>query len=89
MAPPTLTAMMSNMVAEDRQGLLQGVIASLGSVAAVIAPMIVTWVFQRFAGPDAAPYLPGAPFLMAGAIVLITLPFFWRLHPGQGSAPKG
>ena len=89
MAPPTVTAMMSNMVAEDRQGLLQGVIASLGSIAAVIAPMIVTGVFQRFAAPDAVLYLPGAPFLMAGVIVLATLPFFWRLRLDPGKASKG
>ncbi len=81
MAPPTVTAMMSNMVAEDRQGLLQGVIASLGSIAAVIAPMIVTGVFQHFAAPGSSLYLPGAPFLMAGLIVLALLPFFWRLRP--------
>ncbi len=88
MAPPTVTAMMSNMVAEDRQGgLLQGVIASLGSIAAVIAPpMIVTGVFQHFAAPPGSSlYLPGAPFLMAGGlIVLALLPFFWRLRPPAG-----
>lgn len=79
MAPPTMTAMMANMVSEDRQGLLQGVIASLGSIAAVIAPMVVTGVFQFFADSDASIYLPGAPFLLSGLIVLILLPYFLRL----------
>lgn len=79
MAPPTMTAMMANMISEDRQGLLQGVIASLGSIAAVIAPMVMTWIFQGFAGPGAAIYLPGAPFLFSGALVLLLLPFFLRL----------
>lgn len=79
MAPPTMTAMMANMVSEDRQGLLQGVIASLGSIAAVIAPMVVTGVFQFFADSDAPIYLPGAPFLLSGLIVLILLPYFLRL----------
>ncbi|WP_133485627.1 TCR/Tet family MFS transporter [Aliiroseovarius marinus] len=79
MAPPTMTAMMANMVSEDRQGLLQGVIASLGSIAAVIAPMVVTGVFQFFADADAPIYLPGAPFLLSGLMVLILLPFFLRL----------
>ncbi|WP_282181554.1 TCR/Tet family MFS transporter [Aliiroseovarius marinus] len=79
MAPPTMTAMMANMVSEDRQGLLQGVIASLGSIAAVIAPMVVTGVFQYFADADAPIYLPGAPFLLSGLMVLILLPFFLRL----------
>lgn len=81
MAPPTMTAMMANMVSEDRQGLLQGVIASLASIAAVIAPMVVTGVFQIFADADGALYLPGAPFLLSGLIVLILLPYFLRLRP--------
>lgn len=79
MAPPTMTAMMANMVSEDRQGLLQGVIASLGSIAAVIAPMVVTGVFQFFADAEAPVYLPGAPFLVSGLMVLILLPYFLRL----------
>lgn len=79
MSPPTMTAMMANMVAEDRQGLLQGVIASLGSIAAVIGPMVMTWVFQRFAAEEATVYLPGAPFLMSGVLVILLVPFFLRL----------
>ncbi len=74
-----MTAMMANMVSEDRQGLLQGVIASLGSIAAVIAPMVVTGVFQFFANANAPIYLPGAPFLLSGLMVLILLPYFLRL----------
>ncbi|SEW01357.1 MFS transporter, DHA1 family, tetracycline resistance protein [Aliiroseovarius sediminilitoris] len=80
MAPPTMTAMMANMVAEDRQGLLQGVIASLGSIAAVIGPMMVTWIFQMFADAKGTIYLPGAPFLFSGGLVLILFPFFLRLR---------
>ena len=38
MAPPLLTAFAANRVGEDEQGLVQGVIASLSSVAAVAAP---------------------------------------------------
>ena len=79
MAPPTMTAMMANMVSEDRQGLLQGVIASLGSIAAVIAPMVMTGVFQYFADSKGGLYLPGAPFLLSAVIVLILFPHFLRL----------
>lgn len=89
MAPPTATAMASLRVAEDRQGLLQGVIASLGSLAAVIAPLAITPLFHAFAS-DAAPiYLPGAPFLVSGAILLATFPAFLALNPrrsGPGPA---
>ncbi len=85
MAPPTATGIMSNMVPEDSQGLLQGVIASLGSVAAVIGPVIVTPLFHRFAAPDAAFYMPGMPFLLAGALLLAVFPAFLRMKPRRGA----
>ena len=81
--PPTITAMMSNLVPDDRQGLLQGVIAALGSVSAVIAPLIVTPLFEVFAAPEARLYLPGAPFLAGGLLLVAVLPFFLALSPGR------
>ena len=83
MVPPTITAMMSNQVAEDRQGLLQGVITSLGSVAAAVAPLIVTPLFHAFAAPDAAFYMPGMPFVAAGLLMLLVFPAFLRLNPSR------
>ncbi|HHL20599.1 MAG TPA: MFS transporter [Aliiroseovarius sp.] len=79
MAPPTLTALMSNRMGEDVQGKLQGVIASLGSVAAIAAPLTMTWIFRLFAAPDARVYLPGAPFLFSAFLILAVLPFFLKL----------
>ncbi len=78
---PTATAMMSNMVAEDRQGLLQGVLNSLGAISAVIAPLIVTPLFHAFAVPDAPIYLPGMPFLAAGGLMILAFPAFLALNP--------
>lgn len=74
LVPPTLTAMAANETSEDRQGLVQGVIAALASVAAVVAPIVFTFVFQMFVGEDALIYLPGAPFLLGAFLVLIILP---------------
>ena len=81
MVPPTLTAMSANLVSEDRQGLVQGVIASLASVAAVVAPLVFTFVFQMFVGEDAIIYLPGAPFLLSAALVVVILPIAVRQRP--------
>ena len=83
MVPPTATAMMANRVAEDRQGVLQGVIASLGSIAAVVAPLIVTPLFRVFAAPDAPLYLPGMPFLAAGGLLALVFPAFLALNPAR------
>jgi DHA1 family tetracycline resistance protein-like MFS transporter len=81
MVPPTATAMMSNQVGDDRQGLLQGVIASLGSVAAVIAPLAMTPLFHAFAARDARVYMPGAPFVVSGLILVAVFPAFLALNP--------
>ena len=79
MAPATMTAMTANRVGEDRQGLVQGVIASLAAVSAIAAPLVVTRVFEIFADPQGF-RLPGAPYLLSAALVLGILPFLRRLE---------
>lgn len=85
MVPPTAMAMMSNMVAEDRQGVLQGVIAALGSISAVVAPLLLTPLFHVFAVEDADIYWPGAPFLASGMLLLLVFPAFLALNPKRRS----
>jgi DHA1 family tetracycline resistance protein-like MFS transporter len=79
MAPPLITAIAANRVGEDQQGLIQGVIASLSSVAAVTAPLVLTGVFEHFVD-DTGVYLPGAPFLLSGLLVLAIIPLILRLR---------
>ncbi len=78
MAPPLMTAFVANRVGEDQQGLVQGVIASLSSVAAVAAPLSLTGVFERFVGGNGI-YLPGAPFLVAALLIVAIMPLIARL----------
>ncbi|MFS4583071.1 MFS transporter [Phaeobacter sp. C3_T13_0] len=78
MAPPLINAFAANRVGEDQQGLVHGVIASLSSVAAVAAPLVLTGVFERFVG-DSEWYLPGAPFLVTAVLVLALVPLLIRL----------
>lgn len=79
LAPPTMTAMAANRVDEDRQGLVQGVIASLGSISAVVAPLILTPLFSVFVAEGRSLYLPGAPFLFSALLLVIILPLVFRL----------
>ena len=83
MAPPLMTAFAANRVGEDRQGLVQGVIASLASVAAVLAPLALTGVFERFVSGEGL-YFPGAPFLIAALLVVAIVPLLLRLNPNRG-----
>ncbi len=73
MLPASLTGLMSQRVDEDRQGLLQGVIASLNSVAAILGPVLMTPLFRIVADEKGA-FLPGAPFLVASMIMLALIP---------------
>ena len=79
LSPPMMTAMASNMVNDEKQGLVQGVIASMASIAAFLAPLVVTSVFEVFVDENGI-YLPGAPFLMAAVLVLLMIPFIMRLR---------
>ncbi|MCF2906446.1 MFS transporter [Octadecabacter sp. CECT 8868] len=79
LSPPMMTAMAANTVGEDKQGLVQGVIASLSSIAAFLAPLVATGVFETFVD-DTGIYLPGAPFLMGAVLVIMIIPLIYRLR---------
>lgn len=79
LVPALLTAMASNKVDEDRQGVVQGVIASLSSVAAILSPIVMTGLFQASVDAEGW-YLPGAPFLFAAVLVLLMMPLIFRLR---------
>ncbi len=82
MAPPLMTAFAANRVGEDQQGLVQGVIASLSSVAAITAPLFLTAVFERSVNEDGL-YLPGAPFLVGALLTVAIIPLVLRLKPKE------
>ena len=84
MTPPLLSAFAANRVGEDQQGLVQGVIAALSSVAAVVSPLVMTGAFERFSSADT--YLPGAPFLLGAVLIVAILPLLRRL---KSSATPG
>jgi DHA1 family tetracycline resistance protein-like MFS transporter len=76
-ANPAMSSVMSRQVGPSSQGELQGALASIASIAAVLSPIFMTQLFSHFAGREASIYLPGAPFLVAGVLtfgsVLIAL----------------
>ncbi|KIC14986.1 tetracycline resistance MFS efflux pump [Leisingera sp. ANG-DT] len=78
LVPALMTAMASNQTDEDRQGVVQGVIASLSSVAAILSPLAMTSLFQASVDADGR-YLPGAPFLFAAVLVIAMMPLAVRL----------
>ena len=69
LAMPSMQSMMSRGVPADAQGELQGAIAGLQSVSAIIAPFVMTQLFHWATRPAAGRGFPGAPMLL-GAVML-------------------
>lgn len=68
---PALQAILSRNTPENAQGELQGVLASLSAIAMITAPLIMTTTFATFTAASAPLYSPGAPFLLAAALMLV------------------
>ena len=75
-AGPALQGIMSRRADDNQQGELQGALASINAVATVAAPLVVTQTFWYFTKDDAAIYLPGAPFLLSAAFVIVCIFIF-------------
>lgn len=71
-ASPVIQGIMSNAVPENEQGNLQGALTSLISLTAIAGPVLFTTVFYKFSSDNADPYFPGASFLVAGGILIIS-----------------
>lgn len=67
--PPALQGIMSQQVADDAQGELQGALTSASALAMIIAPIVMTSTFAQFTREGTALYLPGAPFLVAAILM--------------------
>jgi MFS transporter, DHA1 family, tetracycline resistance protein len=66
-------SLMTRMVAPDQQGQLQGATNSVQSVSQLVGPFLFTLTFAYFIGAQAPAKLPGAPFLLAAALLLLAL----------------
>jgi DHA1 family tetracycline resistance protein-like MFS transporter len=65
--------LMSRLVAADQQGALQGATTSVQSLSQLVGPFLFTLTFAYFIGGGAPLKLPGAPFLLASALLLLAL----------------
>ena len=90
-AVPALQGLMSNSVADNAQGELQGAMGSLTALATIISPLLMTRVFSYFTNDDAPVYLPSAPFLLSGFSVIVALLIFrsWKPLAEAGSDLMG
>jgi DHA1 family tetracycline resistance protein-like MFS transporter len=73
---PAIAGIMSNQVPQNEQGELQGINASLGSITAIIGPLLMTQSFSYFTGPETPYYLPGVAFLIAAVLAVVAVIIF-------------
>ncbi|MGO3932575.1 TCR/Tet family MFS transporter [Rhodopseudomonas pseudopalustris] len=72
-AGPATSSLMTRLVPADQQGALQGANTSVHSIAELIGPFVFTMIFAAFISAGAPLFLPGAPFLLAGALLLVSM----------------
>jgi DHA1 family tetracycline resistance protein-like MFS transporter len=77
-ATPSLQTLMTRLVDATEQGRLQGALASLVGLASLIGPIVFTQTFSLFISTRADWGLPGAPFLLAAALIIGALLLAWR-----------
>jgi MFS transporter, DHA1 family, tetracycline resistance protein len=68
-----IQALMTKRVAPDQQGQLQGANSSVQSISQLLGPFLFTLTFAYFIGANTPLHLPGAPFYLASALVLMAL----------------
>ncbi len=79
MAMPAINAMMSQRAPANQQGELQGLNGSLSALALLLAQLVYNNSLAHFTSNASAVYFPGAPFLIAAGVSIITLLVLLRL----------
>lgn len=75
---PSMQGIMSTQVADSEQGELQGGIASMASLTAIISPPFMAELFATFTGANAPVYFAGAPWLAAAILSVLSLMLFLK-----------
>jgi len=75
---PSIQGLMSQQVPANAQGELQGGVASLYSLSAVVGPPLMTQLFGYFSSGRARVHFPGAAFLCAALLAIAGLLLFLR-----------
>jgi len=91
--PPALQSLMSRHVESNEQGRLQGANSSIMGLTGIVGPGLFALVFAHFISGPPHMALPGAPFMLAGTMVVLGLLIAWRMtrstFPGGAVAGEG
>ena len=80
---PSAQGLMTRHVTPSEQGQLQGINSSFMGLTGIFGPTLFTFTFAAFIGPYASRHQPGAPFLLAAALMVIAFAIAWRVTRTQ------
>ena len=86
-AAPATQALITRQVGPDVQGRIQGALMSLVSMAGIVGPALFAGSFGWFIGDATPVHLPGAPFYIAGGLLLAAAFVAWRFAPRTTAVP--
>lgn len=75
---PPMQGLMTRRVNASEQGQLQGALSSIRGVAFMIGPILFTYTFAAFIGPERDWHIPGAPYVMAAFMLALAMAVAWR-----------
>ncbi len=78
LAYPSMNAIASRQTPANAQGELQGAVACLYSLSAILGPPLMTQIFGHFSSGTAWVHFPGAPFVTAAVLTLGSAALFVR-----------
>lgn len=73
---PALQSIMTSKTNADSQGELQGAVAAVMSLTAIVGPLVMTGLFREFSQVETTYYFPGAAFLTAAILQILALVVF-------------
>lgn len=82
---PAVQSMVSAGAGPDRQGEMQGALASFQGLTAVVAPLLAGWVFGAATKPGGSVHIPGAAFALASVAYAVA---FWAVSGWKGARPQ-
>lgn len=71
-AGPALQSVITENVPANEQGEIQGTLTSIMSATAIIGPPLMSYVFYNFTNKKAMLHFAGAPFVLGGALMLLS-----------------
>ncbi|MDB5010582.1 MAG: Tetracycline resistance protein class [Mucilaginibacter sp.] len=75
---PALQGLTTNKVAKNEQGELQGAITIINSLSVIVGPLIFSYIFYHFTNKHTGFYFPGAPYILAALLMLISTVLAFR-----------